>query len=108
MKGPIIYINSWPGVGKHTIAKELERQMEGKGRVVWPIFSSVIFVWRGGSLAVVYPHRAEKKRFFFILVFLKMQSLFVPSLLKKYMRLIFFFGSLGEYLSRLSAALSTF
>lgn len=34
MKGPIIYINSWPGVGKHTIAKELERQMEGKGRVV--------------------------------------------------------------------------
>lgn len=43
MKGPIIYINSWPGVGKHTIAKELERRMEGKGRVVWPGFFSAFF-----------------------------------------------------------------
>ena len=31
---PIVYINSWPGVGKHTIAKELEKQMGGKLRVV--------------------------------------------------------------------------
>lgn len=31
---PIIYINSWPGVGKHTIAKEIEMQMKGKARVV--------------------------------------------------------------------------
>lgn len=53
MKGPIIYINSWPGVGKHTIAKELERQMEGKGRVVWPVFP-LLFLYGGGeSLAVV-------------------------------------------------------
>ena len=34
MAHPIIYINSWPGVGKHTIAKELEKQLNGKARVV--------------------------------------------------------------------------
>ena len=31
---PIIYINSWPGVVKHTIANEIEKQMEGIVRVV--------------------------------------------------------------------------
>lgn len=31
---PIIYINSWPGVGKHTIARELEKHMKGRLRVV--------------------------------------------------------------------------
>ncbi|KAL9100104.1 MAG: hypothetical protein Q9163_004479 [Psora crenata] len=31
---PIIYINSWPGVGKHTIAEMIKKQMEGKIRVV--------------------------------------------------------------------------
>ena len=34
MPQPMIYINSWPGVGKHTIAKELDKQMGGKVRVV--------------------------------------------------------------------------
>lgn len=31
---PIIYINSWPGAGKYTVARELEKQMDGKVRVV--------------------------------------------------------------------------
>ncbi|KAK4694239.1 hypothetical protein P7C71_g3310, partial [Lecanoromycetidae sp. Uapishka_2] len=34
MPHPIIYINSWPGVGKHTIAKTLETLMKGRARVV--------------------------------------------------------------------------
>lgn len=34
MAQPIILINSWPGVGKHTIAKELEKMMNGKARLV--------------------------------------------------------------------------
>ena len=34
MPGPIIYINSWPGVGKHTIAKELGVLLDDAARVV--------------------------------------------------------------------------
>ena len=34
MPEPIIHINGWPGVGKHTIAKELQKQMGDRGRVV--------------------------------------------------------------------------
>ncbi len=30
----IIYINSWPGVGKHTIANALKAQLGGQARVV--------------------------------------------------------------------------
>jgi hypothetical protein len=25
----IVYLNSWPGVGEHTVAKEVEKQMRG-------------------------------------------------------------------------------
>lgn len=41
MISPIIYINSWPGVGKHTIAKETEKQMNGKARVVSPLLALI-------------------------------------------------------------------
>ena len=34
MPQPILLINSWPGVGKHTIAKELEKLIHGKARLV--------------------------------------------------------------------------
>jgi tRNA uridine 5-carbamoylmethylation protein Kti12 len=34
MPAPFIYINSWPGVGKHTISKELEKLFDGKVRLV--------------------------------------------------------------------------
>ena len=34
MPSPIIYINSWPGVGKHTIAKELGLLLGDDARVV--------------------------------------------------------------------------
>ncbi|KAH6723604.1 hypothetical protein BKA61DRAFT_686227 [Leptodontidium sp. MPI-SDFR-AT-0119] len=34
MPRPYIYINSWPGIGKHTIAKALEVQLCGVGRIV--------------------------------------------------------------------------
>ena len=34
MPSPIIYINSWPGVGKHTIAKELGVLLGNDARVV--------------------------------------------------------------------------
>ena len=44
MPHPIIYINSWPGVGKHTIAKELEKQMNGKARVVCRVESDNLYV----------------------------------------------------------------
>ncbi|KAE9365293.1 hypothetical protein N431DRAFT_446970 [Stipitochalara longipes BDJ] len=33
MPAPIVYINGWPDVGKHTIAKALEKKLNGKGRV---------------------------------------------------------------------------
>ncbi len=42
MPHPIIYINSWPGVGKHTIAKELEKQMDGRARVVSPLIPALL------------------------------------------------------------------
>jgi hypothetical protein len=41
MPAPIIYINGWPGVGKHTIAKALEKKLDGKGRVVSSTISSL-------------------------------------------------------------------
>jgi hypothetical protein len=31
---PFLYFNSWPGSGKHTIAKEIEKQLGGKARIV--------------------------------------------------------------------------
>ncbi|KAI1003524.1 hypothetical protein K3495_g4683 [Podosphaera aphanis] len=34
MPKPFIYINGWPGSGKHTTAKALERHLAGKARVV--------------------------------------------------------------------------
>jgi len=34
MPEPIIHINGWPGVSKHTIANELQKQMGDRGRVV--------------------------------------------------------------------------
>ena len=34
MPSPIIYINSWPGVGKHTIAKQLGMLLGDDARVV--------------------------------------------------------------------------
>lgn len=34
MPNPVIYINSWPGVGKHTIAKQLGLLLGGDARVV--------------------------------------------------------------------------
>ena len=36
MVHPIIYINSWPGVGKHTIAIALKRRLGDKACVVSP------------------------------------------------------------------------
>ena len=41
MPSPIIYINSWPGVGKHTIAKQLGMLLGDDARVVrLPILSN--------------------------------------------------------------------
>lgn len=51
MPFPIIYINSWPGVGKHTIAKELEKQMDGRARVVSQSLP-VLFTLKSKSLVI--------------------------------------------------------
>lgn len=46
---PITYIDSQPGVGKYTIAREFEKKMKGEVRVI----SLIYFYWVGGGIVGV-------------------------------------------------------
>jgi len=55
MPQPFIYINSWPGVGKHTIAKDLERQKHGEARVV-SYSVPVLLILMSKALSFTFQH----------------------------------------------------